>query len=146
MWDFPWPLWLKWHKYDNFTKQKGHQANHPTSLIWNMLKLQWRCTSSSLRSPVSGDTPSHTSAVPDSTPPLGQNSTPLPFPNSTLPSSWSSALLSLLELLLMWNSLRTYTQSRLEAFCCYIFVSLFGVKILNIIFVYVEVRGVCVCT
>ena len=72
----------------------------------------------------SGDTPSHTSAVPDSTPPLGRNSTPLrfssqnsallPFPNSAPPSSWSSALLSLLELPRMWNSLRMYTQSRLE--------------------------------
>ena len=57
---------------------------------------------------VSGDTPSHTSAVPDSTPPLGQNSAllrfsswnsaPLPFPNSAPPSSRNSAPLSLLEL------------------------------------------------
>ena len=45
------------------------------------------------RGVMSGDTPSHTSAIPDSTPPLGQNSAPLPFPNS--------ALLSLPELLWM---------------------------------------------
>ena len=60
------------------------------------------------RGVMSGDTPSHTSAVPDSTPPLSwnsaplclssQNSTPLPFPNSAPPSSRSSAPLSLLEL------------------------------------------------
>ena len=47
------------------------------------------------RGVMSGDTPSHTSAAPDSTPPLGQNSTllclsswnsaPLPFPNSAPP-------------------------------------------------------------
>ena len=47
---------------------------------------------------VSGDTPSHTSAIPDPTPPLGWNSALLPFPNSALPSSQSSAPLSLLEL------------------------------------------------
>ena len=45
------------------------------------------------RGVMSGDTPSHTSTAPDSTPPLGQNSAPLhfssrnsaplPFPNST---------------------------------------------------------------
>ena len=63
------------------------------------------------RGVMSGDTPSHTSTVPDSTPPLGQNSAllcflsrnsaPLPFPNSAPPSSWSSTPLSLLELLRM---------------------------------------------
>ena len=71
-----------------------------------------------------GDAPSHTSAVPDSTPPLGwntaplcfssQNSTPLPFPNSTLASSQSPTPLSLLELPWMWNSSHTYTQGWLE--------------------------------
>ena len=41
---------------------------------------------------LSGDAPSHTPAVWNSTLPcfLSQNSTLLPFPNSTLPSSWSS--------------------------------------------------------
>ena len=49
------------------------------------------------RGVMSGDAPSYTSAVPDSTPPLGQNSTPLHFlsqnftpltlPNSTPPKS-----------------------------------------------------------
>ena len=57
---------------------------------------------------LSGDTPSHTSAVPNSTPPLGRNSAPLCF------SSQNSALPSLLELPQMWNSLRMYTQSWLE--------------------------------
>ena len=47
------------------------------------------------RGVVSGDTPSHTPTVTDSTPPLGQNSTPLCF------SSWNSAPLSLPELLWM---------------------------------------------
>ena len=32
------------------------------------------------------------------------------------------------------------------SFIVIFFVSLFGAKILNIIFVYVKVRGVCVCT
>ena len=67
-------------------------------------------------SALSEDAPSHTSTVPDSTPPLGwnsallhfssQNSALLPFPNSTP--------LSLLELPWMWNSLCMYTQSQLE--------------------------------
>ena len=63
---------------------------------------------------LSEDTPSHTSAVLDSTLPLCWNSAPLPFPNSALPSSWGSIPLSLPELLWMWNSLHTYTQGQLE--------------------------------
>ena len=73
---------------------------------------------------MSGDAPSHPSAVPDSTLPLGQssallhflsqNSTLLPFPNSAPPSSWSSIPLSLPELPWMWNSLCMYTQGWLE--------------------------------
>ena len=50
------------------------------------------------RGVMSGDAPSHTSTVPDSTPPLGRNSAPLPFLNSALPLSQSSAPLSLPEL------------------------------------------------
>ena len=83
--------------------------------LWH-LKWPQRC--------MSGDTPSHTSTVPDSTPPLGWNSallhfsnwnsTLLPFLNSTLPSSWSSIPLSLLEILWMWNNSCMYIQGWLE--------------------------------
>ena len=66
------------------------------SLMSHALRMQH-----ARRGVMSGDAPSHTSAVPDSTPPLGQNSTLLPFLNSAPPSSWSSAPLSLLELLWM---------------------------------------------
>ena len=60
------------------------------SMAFQSLMSHASRTQHARRGVMSGDAPSHTSAVPDSTPPLGQNPAPLPFLNS--------ALLSLLEL------------------------------------------------
>ena len=89
-------------------------------LVWSsrglLLVTQLDFQTLARRGVMSGDTPSHTSAVPDSTSPLGQNSTLLRFLswNSAPLPFLNSAPLSLPELLWMWNSLHMYTQSRLE--------------------------------
>ena len=61
---------------------------------WERVDVQFYDSSGGLRDMMSGDTPYHTSTIPDSTPPLDQNSAPISKLRSTLKSELRSAFTS----------------------------------------------------